>query len=45
MTRLDLVEELTQSVWNVCKEHWKLYDLEKKMLFWMENSVEIKQYK
>ena len=30
MTRLDWVEELTQSVWNVCikfhtwKEHWKM---------------------
>ena len=34
MTRLDLIEDSTQSVWNVCikfdawKEHWKLSVLE-----------------
>ena len=43
MTRLDLVEDSTQSVWNVCikfdiwKEHWKLSVPEEKLL--RENHV------
>ena len=39
MTRLDWVQESTQSVWNVCikfytwKEHWKLSILEVKQFY------------
>ena len=46
MTRLDWVEDLTQSVWNFCIKVWymkrrfKTICSRKTMLFWMENSVE-----
>ena len=42
MTRLDLVEDLTQSVWNVLGTLKTVCSIMKTMLLWMENSVEEK---
>ena len=43
MTRVDWVEDLTQSVLNVWRTLKSVCSRMKKMLFWTENSVEGKQ--
>ena len=45
MTILDLVEDSTQSVWNVCKIFTTVCYISRQMLLWMENSVERKTCK